>query len=72
MSALRKLVVDGPFHMRRGVLDSPTIAFETLGALSPQADNAVLVFTGLSPSAHIASSPDDPSAGWWEDMVGPD
>ena len=58
--------------MRRGVLDSPTIAFETLGALSPKADNAVLVFTGLSPSAHIASSPEDPSAGWWEDMVGPD
>ena len=72
MSALRKLVIDGPFAMRRGVLDSPTIAFETLGALNPKADNAVLVFTGLSPSAHIASSPEDPSAGWWEDMVGPD
>lgn len=72
MSALRKLVVDGPFPMRRGVLDSPTITFETLGELNPKADNAVLVFTGLSPSAHIASSPEDPSAGWWEDMVGPD
>ena len=58
--------------MRRGSLDSPLIAYETLGDLNAARDNAVLVFTGLSPSAHIASSPADPSAGWWEDMVGPD
>ena len=72
VSALQTLTLDGPFPMRRGVLESPTIAYETLGALGAQADNAVLVFTGLSPSAHIASSPEDPAAGWWEDMVGPD
>ena len=58
--------------MRRGSLDSPLIAYEALGDLNAARDNAVLVFTGLSPSAHIASSPADPSAGWWEDMVGPD
>ncbi len=72
MSALKKLVIDGPFEMKRGSLASPTIAYETLGELNATADNAVLVFTGLSPSAHIASSADDPSTGWWEDMVGPD
>ncbi len=72
VSALQTLTLDGPFPMRRGVLESPTIAYETLGALGAPADNAVLVFTGLSPSAHIASSPEDPAAGWWEDMVGPD
>ena len=31
----------------------------------------MLLFTGLSPSAHAASSPQDPSPGWWEEMVGP-
>ena len=72
VSALKTLTLQRPFPMRRGVLENPTIAYETLGELEPQAGNAVLVFTGLSPSAHIASSPEDPSAGWWEDMVGPD
>lgn len=72
MSALRKLTVEGAFQMRRGSIESPLIAYETLGQLNAAKDNAVLVFTGLSPSAHIASSPTDPSTGWWEDMVGPD
>ena len=72
MSAARKLTVEGAFAMQRGSLESPVIAYETLGRLNASRDNAVLVFTGLSPSAHIASSPADPSTGWWEDMVGPD
>ena len=57
--------------MQRGSLQSPTLAYETRGELSATADNAVLIFTGLSPSAHAASNTADPSAGWWEDMVGP-
>lgn len=56
---------------RGGVLDRPTIAYETWGRLNARRDNAVLIFTGLSPSAHAASSPVDPSTGWWEEMVGP-
>lgn len=71
MSALKKLVVAGVLPMRQGKLQRPTIAYETLGRLNPGKDNAVLVFTGLSPSAHIASSPADPTPGWWEEMVGP-
>ena len=66
------LKVDEPFRMMRGVLPQVEIAYETWGELSTAADNAVLLFTGLSPSAHAASSPLDPAAGWWEDMVGPD
>ena len=58
--------------MLRGMLDSPTIAYEQWGALDEDASNALLIFTGLSPSAHAASSPADPSTGWWEDMLGPD
>ncbi len=56
---------------RGGSLLSPTIAFETWGKLNPQRDNAVLIFTGLSPSAHAASSPADPTPGWWEEIIGP-
>ncbi len=72
MSATKLYEHDGEFRMRRGVLQSPTLAFETWGELNQRADNAVLIFTGLSPSAHVASSIDDPASGWWEDMVGPD
>ena len=70
--ALQKLHTDKVFQMRRGHLQSPTIAFETWGKLNKARDNAVLIFTGLSPSAHAASSEADPSSGWWEDMLGPD
>ena len=58
--------------MRRGGrLKEVTLAYETWGKLSAKADNAILIFTGLSPSAHAASSKQDPSPGWWEYMVGP-
>jgi len=56
--------------MRHGHLESPTIAYETWGELNFQKDNGILIFTGLSPSAHAASSEADPSSGWWEQMVG--
>ncbi len=63
--------VDGRFAMHRGgILESPTIAYETWGELQGSGDNAILLFTGLSPSAHASSSPDNPAAGWWEDMIG--
>ena len=55
---------------RGGYLESPTLAYETWGELNDARDNAVLIFSGLSPSAHATSSPEDPSAGWWEDMIG--
>ncbi len=56
---------------RGGCLVRPTIAYETWGELNKRRDNAVLIFTGLSPSAHAASSPEDPSPGWWEEIIGP-
>ena len=70
MKAVKFLEIQDRFAMQHGHLISPTIAYETWGALNATADNAVLIFTGLSPSAHAASSPTDPSAGWWEDMIG--
>jgi homoserine O-acetyltransferase len=66
-----KIEVRGRFVMHRGgYLESPTVAYETWGTLRGNGDNAVIIFTGLSPSAHAASSPENPSAGWWEDMIG--
>jgi homoserine O-acetyltransferase len=56
---------------RGGSLHGARIAYETWGTLSPARDNALLLFTGLSPPAHAAASPRDPSPGWWEGMVGP-
>jgi len=61
-----------PFEFwRGGALRGGRVAYETWGELNDARDNAVLLFTGLSPSAHAASSPADPSTGWWERMVGP-
>jgi len=47
------------------------MAFETWGKLNAQRSNAILILTGLSPSAHAASSATDPVDGWWEPMIGP-
>lgn len=73
MSGARQYVeLDGPFHMYRGgCLPAVTIAYETWGELRGRGDNALLLFTGLSPTAHAASSAADPSPGWWEYMIGP-
>ena len=46
------------------------MAFETWGELNAERSNAVLILTGLSPSAHAASSASDPTDGWWEPMIG--
>jgi len=70
--ATRYFEYPGTFQMRRGgALERPVIAFETWGELNSARDNAVLIFTGLSPSAHASSSPIDPAPGWWEEIVGP-
>jgi homoserine O-acetyltransferase len=73
MSSARQLFqFPDVFEMRRGgVLQRPTVAYETWGELNSKKDNAVLIFTGLSPSAHATSSPEDPAPGWWEEIIGP-
>jgi homoserine O-acetyltransferase len=61
-----------PFAMKRGgELRGARLAYETWGTLNAQRDNAVLIMTGLSPSAHAARNAGDDSPGWWEDIVGP-
>ena len=56
---------------RGGTLHGAQIAYESWGELNAARDNAILLFTGLSPSAHAAATEQDPSPGWWQRMIGP-
>lgn len=70
--ATQFFLLSSPFAMRRGgALIDARVAYETWGTLNEQRDNAVLILTGLSPDAHAASNADDPTPGWWEEMLGP-
>jgi homoserine O-acetyltransferase len=72
VSAVRFASLPEPFHMwRGGVLHDAQVAYECWGELNKARSNAILLFTGLSPSAHAASSPESPEPGWWERMIGP-
>jgi homoserine O-acetyltransferase/O-succinyltransferase len=64
--------LSSPFPMKRGgSLRGARLAYETWGELNAQRSNAVLILTGLSPTAHAASHPGNPEPGWWEGMLGP-
>ncbi len=70
-NARKHHTITGRFNMvHGGFLTNPVIAYETWGELNFHRDNGVLLFTGLSPSAHAASSQLDKSTGWWEPMLG--
>ncbi|MFV0375376.1 homoserine O-acetyltransferase MetX [Microbacterium sp.] len=49
------------------------LAYETWGLLNPARDNAVLVLHALTGDSHVAgpAGPGHPTAGWWDDLVGP-
>lgn len=71
MPATQYLKLDSPFRLRKGgELKELQLAYETWGELNTDKDNAILLFTGLSPSAHVSSSPKNQSPGWWEGMLG--
>jgi homoserine O-acetyltransferase len=62
-----------PFRFRRGgeILHG-RMAYETWGQLNAKKSNVIVILTGLSPSAHASSSPENPDKGWWQDMLGAD
>lgn len=72
-----------PYQLRRGgLLPEAVLAYETYGTLSPNKDNAILVFHALTGSQHMAginkSVPSveklwtkDMWTGWWDNFVGP-
>ena len=64
----------GPLALESGaVLEEVTIAYETWGELAEDGSNAVLVLHALTGDSHVlgTASSSHPSAGWWEQMVGP-
>ncbi len=70
--ARQYFTLPSPFRMKRGgELRDAQLAYETWGTLNAARDNAVLILTGLSPSAHAARNALDDSPGWWEDIIGP-
>jgi homoserine O-acetyltransferase len=70
--ARRYVQLPDPFPLwRGGRLHGAQIAYECWGELNQARDNAILLFTGLSPAAHAKSSGVNPAEGWWERMIGP-
>ncbi len=71
-SVARQVPLPTPFALQAGgELRGAEVAVESYGRLSPARDNAILLFTGLSASAHAAAHPGDTTPGWWEPMIGP-
>jgi homoserine O-acetyltransferase len=58
---------------RGGELPAVRVAYETAGTLNPARDNAVLIVHALTGDSHIVGEqgPGHPTAGWWNDIVGP-
>lgn len=56
-----------------GVLPSFRLAYETWGELNAARDNAVLILHALTGDSHVRgpAGPGHPTAGWWDDIVGP-
>eukprot|EP00935_MAST-01C_sp_MAST-1C-sp1_P000438 g438.t1 len=61
-----------PFALDGGsTLSEFDIAYETWGTLSYRKDNVILLHCGMSASSHAKSTPENESAGWWEQFIGP-
>ncbi|PWC07373.1 homoserine O-acetyltransferase MetX [Mycetocola zhujimingii] len=64
----------GPLEFESGQrLPHVRIAFETRGTLSPERDNAILIAHALTGDSHVLgpAAPGHPTAGWWQEIVGP-
>jgi homoserine O-acetyltransferase len=69
----RTVTLPGPLRLDGGALLSPVdIAYETYGALNPDASNAILICHALTGDQHVASDhPVTGKPGWWTKLVGP-
>lgn len=70
----RRFAAFGPFRTESDEeLPGFRLAYETWGELSPARDNAVLVLHALTGDSHVRgpAAPGHPTAGWWDDLVGP-
>lgn len=70
----RRFAELGPRTLESGAeLPEVTLAYETWGELAPDRSNVVLVLHALTGDSHVLGAQDasHPSAGWWEDLIGP-
>ncbi|WP_083647393.1 homoserine O-acetyltransferase MetX [Kitasatospora sp. CB01950] len=64
----------GPLALEAGgTLPDARLAYETWGSLTPDGSNAVLVLHALTGDSHLAgpAAAGHPTAGWWDELVGP-
>lgn len=72
LAHVQTAVFSGPIKLSNGdVLPELKIAYETYGTLSPQKDNAILVFHALSGDSHVAAHDEKDDPGWWDLLIGP-
>jgi len=70
----RRFTLLGDFHTENGqVLPATRVAWESWGELNQARDNAVLILHALTGDSHVRgpAGAGHPTAGWWEDIVGP-
>ncbi|MDR0482298.1 MAG: homoserine O-acetyltransferase [Cellulomonadaceae bacterium] len=70
----RQFAAIGDLTLETGiVLPQVTMAYETFGTLNAQRTNAILVQHALTGDSHVTGPAGEghPTAGWWEDLVGP-
>ena len=72
LAHVKTMTFPGPISLTNGgTLPEITVAYETYGQLSPQEDNAILIFHALSGDSHVAKHDENDDPGWWDALVGP-
>jgi len=70
----RQFISLGALRLERGgELPSVHVAYETFGTLDSTASNAILIVHALTGDSHVSGGPGvgHPTAGWWNELVGP-
>jgi len=70
----RRFAAFGAFRTESGAdLPGYRLAYETWGELNARRDNAILITHALTGDSHVRgpAGPGHPTAGWWDDLVGP-
>jgi homoserine O-acetyltransferase/O-succinyltransferase len=72
MTAAKFIKIDREFPLvLGGSLPELVVRYEEYGERRGDGDNTLVIFPALSAHSHVASTPEDPTEGWWEEMVGP-